>query len=356
MRTWKYRILVVDDEITNLEVIEDCLLDSNYYVLSALNATEALDIIEKEKIDLILLDVGMPGMDGFELCAQLKNDPQTKDIPVIFITGRKDSSSVAKGLSLGASDYIGKPLNAVELLARINNHLHLKDLQDNLEYLVKQRTSELHKEVKQREKTEEDLEESNIKLQKLMQDTLKLMASVVEIRDPYTAGHQQNVATLAALISQEMNLEKDVADAVKVAATIHDVGKIRIPIEILNKSRKLIDIEMDIVKTHPITGYQLLKDIDFPWPIAKIVLQHHERLDGTGYPNGLKGDEILFEAKLLGVADVVEGITYHRPYRAGLGLDSAIKEIRKNRGILYDPDVVDAALKIIEAEDFKIQI
>ncbi len=144
-----------------------------------------------------------------------------------------------------------------------------------------------------------------------------------------------------------------IVDAVKTAATIHDVGKIRIPIEILSKSRKLLPIEMEIIKTHPLTGYQLLKDIDFPWPIADIVLQHHERLDGSGYPEGLKSDEIMLEAKILCVADVIEGITYHRPYRPGLGLENAIIEIEKNRGILYEPEIVDAALRLISSKKFK---
>ena len=351
--TKKKRILLVDDEVVNLEILTSSLQENNYYVENARDAEEALKILAENGFDLILLDVGMPGMDGFELCSRLKKDPLTRDIPVIFITGRKDSYSVAEGLGLGASDYIGKPISEVELLARVKNHLNLKDLQNNLEGLVKQRTAELQKEIRQRKRTEKELETSNIKLQKLTQDTLKLMASVVEIRDPFTAGHQQNVTNLSILIAKDMKLEKDVFDAVVTAATIHDVGKIRVPIEILSKSRKLLDIEMDIIKTHPLTGYQLLKNIDFPWPIAEIVLQHHERLDGSGYPNGIKGDEILFEAKLLGVADVIEGITYHRPYRAGLGLNNAIKEIEMNRGILYDSSVVDSALKIITSKDFK---
>ncbi|MFC1888002.1 HD domain-containing phosphohydrolase [Candidatus Cloacimonadota bacterium] len=352
MRIEKKRILLVDDEAVNLEILKSSLQENGYWVKSAGDAEEALDILREEKFDLILLDVGMPGMDGFELCKRLKEDPQTKEIPIIFITGRKDSYSVAEGLELGASDYIGKPISEVELLARVKNHLNLKDLQNNLEELVIERTAELQKEIKQRKRTEKDLETSNIKLQKLTQDTLKLLASVVEIRDPFTAGHQQNVTHLSILIARELKLEKDAFDAVVTAATIHDVGKIRIPIEILSRSRKLMDIEMEIIKTHPVTGYQLLKDIDFPWPIAEIVLQHHERLDGSGYPNGLKGDDISFEAKLLSVADVIEGITYHRPYRAGLGVKNAIKELKKNKGILYDASIVEAALKVITAKDF----
>jgi len=172
--------------------------------------------------------------------------------------------------------------------------------QDDLEDLVRLRTNELQQEIDQRILTEKNLEESNRKLQKLMQDNLNLLASVVEIRDPFTAGHQQNVARFATLIAEEMKLKQDVIDSIKVAATIHDIGKIKVPLEILSKGGKLLDLEMEIIKTHPLVGYELLKNIEFPWPIADIVLQHHERLDGSGYPHGLKDKEIMFEAKLRG--------------------------------------------------------
>ncbi len=209
MKEKRKRILLVDDEIANLQVLESCLKENNYLTRSSRNAGEALESVKKEEFDLILLDIGMPGMDGFELCSRLKNDPETSDIPIIFITGRRDSYSVAEGLGLGAADYIGKPISEVELLARVKNHLRLKELQNNLEFLVKQRTAELQKEIRQRKRTEKDLEKSNIKLQKLMQDTLGLLASVVEIRDPFTAGHQQNVTYLAVLIAKEMDLDDE---------------------------------------------------------------------------------------------------------------------------------------------------
>jgi len=343
----KPHILLVDDEIANLNILEGCLIENDYIVFCGKSAKEALVILKQDSIDLILLDINMPGMDGFELCTKLKKNKRTKDIPIIFLTGQKGSEYVAKGLELGAADYLGKPVHEVELLARVRNHLKLKDFQFNLEELVKQRTLELNKEIKQREKTEIDLEKSNVKLQELMQDNLNLLASVVEIRDPYTAGHQQNVTKLAMEIASAMELEKDVFDAIKVAATIHDIGKIKIPLEILSKGGKLLEVEMKIIRTHPITGYELLKDINFPWPIADIVLQHHERIDGSGYPYGIMGKEIKFEAKLLGLADVIEAVTYHRPYRAGLGIDRAIKEIKSKKGILFEPELVDIAVNLV---------
>jgi putative two-component system response regulator len=353
MKRKKEHILLVNDEMVVQDLLESYLRKNDYRVTCCRNSTEALKKLSKVKIDLILLDIGRLEMDGYGLFDNLKSNLQTKDIPVIFITEGKDTANVTKGLTLGATDYIGKPINEIKLLARIKHHLKLKELQQNQKNLVKQGTAELEKEITQREETEKALEQSNLKLQKLTKDTLNLLASVVEIRDPFTAGHQQNVTYLSVLIAQDMGLPEEVIEAVRIAATVHDIGKIRIPIEILSKSRKLLDIEMEIIKTHPLTGYELLKDIDFPWPIAEIVLQHHERLDGSGYPDGLKGDKIRLEAKILGVADVIEGIAYHRPYRAGLGLENAIEEIRKNRGILYDPEIVDIAIRILKNKDFR---
>ncbi len=184
-------------------------------------------------------------------------------------------------------------------------------------------------------------------LRKTLEAAVQAIASVVERKDPYTAGHQRRVADLARAIATEMCLPGNQLDGLCIAASIHDIGKISVPAEILSMPRKLTEIEMNLIKTHPQSGYDILKDIDFPWPVAQIVLQHHERLDGSGYPLGLKGSEILPEVRILAVADVVEAIVSHRPYRPALGLDLAIDEIANSRGILYDPDVVEACLKLL---------
>ena len=171
------------------------------------------------------------------------------------------------------------------------------------------------------------------------------MATALEARDPYTAGHQRRVTTLACAIAQEVGLSKEEINGLRMTATIHDLGKIQVPAEILSKPGKLTDTEFDLIKTHPRVGYDILKGIDFPWPIAQIVLQHHERMNGSGYPNGLKGDEILLEARILAVADVVEAMASHRPYRPAVGLDKALEEIEKNKGKLYDSEVADACIR-----------
>jgi PAS domain S-box-containing protein len=190
-------------------------------------------------------------------------------------------------------------------------------------------------------------------LRKTVEGTIHTIAATVEARDPYTAGHQRRVADLAAAIAGEMKLSDEQVEGIKMAGIIHDLGKIQVPAEILSKPGKLNDLEFQIIQTHPQVGFNLLKGIEFPWPIAEMVLQHHEKMDGSGYPQGLKGDDILLEARILAVSDVVEAMSSHRPYRPALGIEKALKEISRNRGILYDPDVVDACIKVFE-EGYKL--
>jgi HD-GYP domain-containing protein (c-di-GMP phosphodiesterase class II) len=169
---------------------------------------------------------------------------------------------------------------------------------------------------------------------------------MVETRDRYTAGHQQRVTQLACAIAQELGLSNKQIQMIRMAGRLHDLGKIFIPIEILSKPGQLNEMELAIIKTHPRASYDILKNIDFPWPIADIVLQHHERTNGSGYPAGLRGEDILMEARILAVSDVVEAMSSHRPYRPALGVETALKEIVQNKGILYDPDVVNACLRV----------
>lgn len=192
------------------------------------------------------------------------------------------------------------------------------------------------------------------RLQASLEDTIRAIATIVEMRDPYTAGHQARVADLAAAIAGQMGLPDEQVHGIHLAGLVHDLGKIQIPAEILSKPGKITDIEYSLIKTHPQAGYDILKDIDFPWPIAQMVLQHHEKLDGSGYPQGLQGNEILLEARIMAVADVVEAMSSHRPYRPGLGLDAALAEIGKGRGSHYDPDVVDACMKLFTRKGYAL--
>ena len=178
------------------------------------------------------------------------------------------------------------------------------------------------------------------------------MCSVVESRDPYTAGHQKRVAELSCAIAQEMGLDENHIEGLRMAGLIHDLGKISVPAEILSKPGKLWDIEFEIIMRHPESGYEILKKINFHWPVAPIVLQHHERYNGSGYPDGLKGRDCLIEARIISVADVVEAMASHRPYRPALGLDAALEEIAGKKNILYDPEIVDVCLKILKEGKF----
>ncbi|MGB4096223.1 MAG: HD domain-containing phosphohydrolase, partial [Acetomicrobium sp.] len=206
----------------------------------------------------------------------------------------------------------------------------------------------IYRDITDKKMYERAMKENIATLFRVWRQTIELIASVSELRDPYTAGHQKRVAGLAKFMAMKMGLSPERVDAVEMASLIHDVGKIKVPAEILSKPGPLDEVEYLLVKTHPQAGYNLLKDIDFPWPVAEIVLQHHERLDGGGYPQGLKGKEILQEARIIAVADVVEAMASGRPYRKALGIEAALKEIKSGRGTLYDEEAVDACLALFE--------
>ncbi|HCX89443.1 MAG TPA: histidine kinase [Deltaproteobacteria bacterium] len=201
---------------------------------------------------------------------------------------------------------------------------------------------------------EEKLGQSYERLQKAMDGTIQAMASIVEIRDPYTSGHQQRVARLASAIAEEMGLPKEQIEIIRISGILHDIGKIYIPAEIMSKPGKLSDSEMNMIKAHPQVGRDILKTLELPWLICPMVLQHHERMDGSGYPKGLSGESITLEARILAVADVVEAMASHRPYRPALGIEKALEEISQKRGLLYDSRVVDACIKLFSEKKFDL--
>jgi PAS domain S-box-containing protein/putative nucleotidyltransferase with HDIG domain len=206
--------------------------------------------------------------------------------------------------------------------------------------------------ITKRKQAAEKLEFTLGNLRNAIGGTIQAIVQVVEMRDPYTAGHQRRVADLARSIATEMDLPSDMIEGIRVAAVIHDIGKVAVPAEILSKPGKLTQNELELIKDHAETGYDILKDVEFSWPIAEIIYQHHERLDGSGYPRGLKGDDVLLEARIIALADVVEAMASHRPFRPARGIDAALDEIRKNRGILYDPKVVDTCVKLFREKAY----
>jgi PAS domain S-box-containing protein/putative nucleotidyltransferase with HDIG domain len=221
----------------------------------------------------------------------------------------------------------------------------VKDVEFRTTYLKDKAITNL-RDITAQKKAEEERNHGLEKLRRMLGGTVEAMALAMGSRDPYTSGHQRRVSDLARRIAQEMQLDHDIVECVRIAGILHDIGKISIPAEILSKPTALNDIEFSIIKQHPERAHEILKEIDFPWPIAEIVLQHHERLDGSGYPNGLRSGEILLEARILAVADVVEAISSHRPYRPALGIGPALEEIEKNRGRLYDAESVNACLRL----------
>ncbi len=208
---------------------------------------------------------------------------------------------------------------------------------------------------RQRKRSQKALRDSLEKVKNLLEQTVNVLASTVEMRDPYTAGHQRRVAVLASAIAQEMKLSEEQIEGLRITALIHDIGKIYVPAEILSKPGALTITEQRLIQTHPQVGYDVLRRVEFPWPVARIVLQHHERWDGSGFPKGLSGKKILLEARILGVADVVEAMSSHRPYRAARGISEALKIVSENAGILFDPEVVKACLTLFYRRGFKFE-
>ena len=210
--------------------------------------------------------------------------------------------------------------------------------------------------ITERKRAEEKLQESLEQLRRAVETTIQVLVLAVETKDPYTAGHQKRTTNLAKAMATEMGLPPEMIEGIRMAGVIHDIGKIGLPTEILSKPTKLSAIEYSLIKEHARQGYEILKDVESPWPLAEMVYQHHERINGSGYPRGLKGEEILVEARILAVADIVEAIASHRPYRPSLGMDAALEEIEKNRGILYDPAAVEPCLRLIREKRFQLDV
>ncbi|MBU1397413.1 MAG: HD domain-containing protein [Proteobacteria bacterium] len=211
------------------------------------------------------------------------------------------------------------------------------------------------RDITNRKEAEKKLQLTLDNLRKAFGTTIQVMVSAVEARDPYTAGHQVRSSDIARAIATEMGLSPEKIEAIRMAGPIHDIGKLSVPAEILSKPGKLSEIEFSLIKEHALKGFEMLKDVESPWPLAEIVYQHHERMNGSGYPRKLKGDDIIMEARIMAVADVVESMASYRPYRPALGINAALEEIEKNRETLYDAHVVDACLKLFREKGFQIE-
>ena len=515
-------ILVVEDSLTQATRLKDLLEEYGYQVTVAINGQEGLKAAHLHKPDLIITDVIMPVMDGFEMCRAIKRDGTLKDIPIILVTVLSEPEEVIQALKAGVDYYLTKPYHDKHLLSRVTfalakpvrkrnegaegaleivlngqRHTITSDRQQILNLLLstyenavyqnrklikaqrelQELNEELQREIVERQKAEEELrrlkefnesivqnmaegiivedargqitfvnpaaatmlgyspeelvgkhwtaivpaeqhpsvqeayerhrhgaidryevqvirkdgtripvmvnstpriengcyagtlavfteiteykqveeelQQSLRRLRSTFDEAIHALASAVKFRDPYTAIQQRRVTQLAVAIAEEMGLPDEQIEGLRVAAAVYDIGKINIPIEFLSDPEGLTDLEYGIIQAHPQVGYEVLKTVQFPWPVAEIVLQHHERMDGSGYPQGLKGEEIMLEARILAVADVVVAMASRQPYRSALGIESALEEISRNRGTLYDPIVVGACLKLFRQKGFK---
>jgi putative nucleotidyltransferase with HDIG domain len=333
----KASILIVDDEESVSAMLKRMLEREGYACQTADDAAKASLLLITHPFDLVISDVNMPGKSGIQFLEEIKQ--KRPEIAILIMTGLGDKKIADAAISMGANGYLQKPFQKTQVLATVSHAIRQRAIEmqnqferENLEETICERTQSL------------DL--ANQKLKNILDGIIKAMSLAIESRDPYTAGHQQRVAHLASAMASEMDFSEERVQNLRMACLIHDIGKIAVPAEILSKPCKLSDAEFTIIKDHPRIGYQILKEIAFSYPLAEIIYQHHERMDGSGYPLGLRGDQIHQDAKILAVADVVEAIISHRPYRPALGIDMAMDEIRMKKGRLYDPEAVDACLSL----------
>lgn len=376
-----YRILAVDDDATILDLYKRILNPDNsrptkpsFEVKCCTQGDEAVDAVrisleENTPYAVAFVDFNMPpGPDGQWTADEIQKLDQ--GINIIMVTGYRSTETGSQQTQSNISDqllYLQKPFHPQEIIqfstalsTKWQAERQLLVLHSELETLVEKRTAELVEsnkllkiEIENRKHVQAELEQSLQNLKKGMDSTIQAIARTVEKRDPYTSGHQMRVAALARAIAGTIGLSEDRVEGAYMAASLHDIGKIALPAEILSKPTPLSEIEMSLIQAHAQAGYDILKGIEFPWPLADVIIQHHERLDGSGYPGGLAGDDISIEARIIGVADVVETMASHRPYRPSMGIDKALEEITQNSGTLYDADVVAACLKIFNEQNFE---
>jgi putative two-component system response regulator len=334
------RILLVDDNTTNLQLLHETLDGLGYRLLIAKNGETALAIAQKANPALILLDIMMPEMDGYEVCRRLKSDERTDRIPVIFITALVDEEDEAKGLGLGAVDYITKPINPELVRARVHNHLELKHHQDHLENLVAERTR---------------------RLALVQAVTIEGLATLAEYRDPETGGHIKRTQNYVKVLAKKLKehprfrdgLNDEIIELLYMSAPLHDVGKVGVPDHILLKADKLTDDEFGEMKKHTNYGHdalwvteQKLGDDSFLRHAREIAYTHQEKWDGSGYPSGLKGDEIPISGRLMALADVYDALISKRIYKPPFPHEKAVEIIVEGKGKHFDPDIVDAFVEL----------
>lgn len=328
----RFGVLLVEDNPGDARLVELLLGEQNDVAIDlvfAVTLHQALERVADRNFDAILLDLSLPDSMGLGTLGKMMEAAGA--VPIIVLTGLQSEEVAFDAMRSGAADYLVKGRDDGRMIARA------------VRYAVARREAE-----------ERRLEAVAAVRQALAQ-TVQAIALTVEKRDPYTAGHQQRVAHFAMAVAEELNLPPNDIEGLYFAGTLHDIGKISLPQEILTRPGRLMPLEYELIKTHSAIGFDIVREISFPWPIAQMIRQHHERLDGTGYPDGLKGDDILMGARILAVADVVESMNAHRPYRPALGLEAALREVHQHSGSKYDSTVVDAATRLLNSKRYVFQ-
>ena len=389
---YPYRVLLIEDDATTTALYHSALDQSDSvaespdrpYILESFATAEEsvnavqLSIDDEKPFALAFVDV-MLGTDRDGVWAAERIRSLDSRIEIVMVTGQPDFDPEVLTYRVPPPHkllYVQKPLLPREIVrftstltAKWRTEQDVRELYNRMDANIEERTQELtqaneelSREVEERKRTEQVLQENRQQLAETLDvlrnalgGIIQVITSTVETRDPYTAGHQARVSDLARSIAKEMHMDKDQIEGIRIAAAVHDLGKISIPAEILSKPGRLTDKEFSLITDHSQIGFELLEPINFVWPIARYVHQHHEKINGSGYPLGLKGDEILDEAKIITVADVVEAMASHRPYRPALGIQMALEEITKNQGILYDPEVVDTCVSLFQDGTYRFK-
>lgn len=328
------RVLLVEDSEDDALLLERALKKAGFAALvRRVETKRGMEQALADPWDAVISDYVLPQFSGLEALACLK--ASGLDIPFIMVSGKVGEETAVEAMREGAKDFITKN-NLSRLGPAISREL--EDAQER----------------GKRRLLEQEQKASMQKLQMALEQAIAAIAATIEKRDPYTAGHQQRVASIAEAIGKEMGLDSTCIHGIRLGSLIHDIGKIYVPAEILNRPGRLTPEEFGLIKTHPVVGYEIVADVDFPWPVAEMVRHHHERLNGSGYPDALTSNSIGIETKILAVADVVEAMSSHRPYRPSLGMDRALEEIESHRGVLYDEKVVSACVSLFLCKGFSL--
>jgi response regulator RpfG family c-di-GMP phosphodiesterase len=335
MKDQSIRALMVDDSPDDVCLLTHHIKKNGYGLIHERveDAHSMKKALQEKQWDIIICDYTMPQFSVPAAIAILKESKA--DIPLIIVSGTSHDNIIEECMRLGARDYVSKN-NLSRRCPVIERELETANVRNKCKWL------------------KDELQGTIENFQNVFKTTMQFMVSAIEARDPYKRGHQLRTANLAYTIAAEMGLHQEIKEGIHMAGSIHDIGNLTIPAEILAKPSKLTDIEFSMIKEHCQNGYEMLKNVETAWPLAQVIYQHHERIDGSGYPLNLKNDEIIMEARILAVSDVVESMASYRTYRPALGIESALHEIKENRGILYDAIVADTCLKLFREKGYQL--